>query len=122
MLLECATQTDADNLLMPATAATPAGAPRLAAASALRGTYFDDNTVNDKMNMLTLQQGLTFAVDNALDYMPANQAWAQKDAVTAITTVEADARQDNTIYDLMGRKVANPTHGIYIQNGKKVVR
>ncbi len=123
VLLECATQTDADNLLMPATVATPAGAPRMAMASALKGTYFDDDTANDKLNMLTLQQGLTFAVDNSLDYMPANKAWAQKETATAITTVDADAQQgDNTLYDLMGRKVINPTHGIYILNGKKVVR
>ena len=53
--------------------------------------------------------------------MPANKAWADKTKPTAITTVGNDAQGDNTIYDLMGRKVVNPTHGIYIQNGKKVV-
>ena len=54
--------------------------------------------------------------------MPANKAWVKKDIETAITDIEAQAEQDNTIYDLMGRKVTTPTHGIYIQNGKKVVR
>ena len=88
----------------------------------LKGTLFDDNTENDKANMLTLQDGLTFAVNNTMDYMPANKAWVKKEIETAITDIEAQAEQDNTIYDLMGRKVTTPTHGIYIQNGKKVVR
>ena len=30
-------------------------------------------------------------------------------------------QQDNRVYDLQGRYVANPTHGIFIQNGKKIV-
>ena len=87
----------------------------------LKGTLFDDDTENDKANMLTLQGGLNFAIDNNADYMPANKAWADKTIPTAIATVGNDAQGDNTIYDLMGRKVTNPTHGIYIQNGKKVV-
>ena len=33
---------------------------------------------------------------------------------------EAEGR-DNVIYDLQGRRVKNPTHGIYIINGKKVI-
>ena len=28
---------------------------------------------------------------------------------------------DNVIYDLQGRKVVNPTKGVYIQNGNKVI-
>ena len=30
------------------------------------------------------------------------------------------ANEQQTYYDLNGRKVAQPTRGIYIQNGKKV--
>ena len=30
--------------------------------------------------------------------------------------------QENVIYDLQGRRVTNPTHGIYIINGKKVIK
>lgn len=120
VLLECATQSDADNMLMPATD-DGAKMDREAPKSMLKGTYFDDDTENDKANMLTLQDGLTFAVDNNADYMPANKAWADKTKPTAITTVGTDAQGDNTIYDLMGRKVMNPTHGIYIKGGKKVV-
>ena len=28
---------------------------------------------------------------------------------------------DNAVYDLQGRRVANPTKGLYIVNGKKVI-
>ncbi len=46
------------------------------------------------------------------------------DDATAITSIKADARQaaDDNWYDLTGRRVLNPGSGIYIHNGKKVVR
>ena len=119
VLLEMETNNDENHMIMPV--ADGAKVDREAPKSMLKGTYFDDDTENDKANMLTLQGGLNFAVDNNADYMPANKAWVQKEIPTAITTVGTDAKNDNTIYDLMGRKVVNPTHGIYIQNGKKVV-
>ena len=126
VLLECVSQTAANNMLMPAAAnaAGPAGAPMLASnyTTVFTGTYFDDNMSNDKNTMLTLQEGLKFDIDNSLDYMPANKAWVSKTIVTGINTVKTDNQDsDNTIYDLMGRKVTNPGRGIYIQNGKKVV-
>ena len=31
-------------------------------------------------------------------------------------------RSDNAVYDLQGRRVINPTHGIYIINGKKIIK
>lgn len=40
---------------------------------------------------------------------------------TAVTKVNAD-RQSGDIYDLQGRKVNAPAKGLYIQNGRKVVR
>ena len=42
-------------------------------------------------------------------------------AATGIDAVDSILSTDNTIYDLQGRKVMNPTKGIFIQNGKKVV-
>lgn len=119
VLLEMETNNDENHMIMPVVDGSKIG--REAPKSMLKGTLFDDDTENDKANMLTLQGGLNFAVDNNADYMPANKAWAQKEIPTAITTVGTDAQGDNTIYDLMGRKVVNPTHGIYIQNGKKIV-
>lgn len=41
---------------------------------------------------------------------------------TGIEAVAADAAEgDNVVYDLYGRRVENPSNGIYIVNGKKVV-
>ena len=40
---------------------------------------------------------------------------------TGIKNVEA-TKADNAYYDLMGRKIANPSTGIYIHNGKKVIK
>jgi poly(3-hydroxybutyrate) depolymerase len=40
---------------------------------------------------------------------------------TAISAVPASPfLKDNELYDLQGRKVSNPQHGIYIRNGRKV--
>ena len=41
--------------------------------------------------------------------------------VTGINEVQGAALKVNGYYDLLGRKVANPTKGLYIVNGKKVV-
>ncbi|MDD5855952.1 MAG: leucine-rich repeat domain-containing protein, partial [Prevotella sp.] len=32
-----------------------------------------------------------------------------------------DSKVDDSVYDLMGRKVSKPAKGIYIKNGKKVI-
>ncbi len=42
---------------------------------------------------------------------------------TDIQNVPANGeQQDDVVYDLQGRRVTNPTHGIYIINGKKVIK
>ena len=40
---------------------------------------------------------------------------------TAIQGVEAQSGQQDAVYNLSGQRVSNPTRGIYIINGKKVV-
>ena len=42
-----------------------------------------------------------------------------KDSITEITG--APAADENSVYDLQGRRVARPGHGLYIVNGKKVI-
>jgi len=42
------------------------------------------------------------------------------DNTTGINTVQGSCFMVNSYYDLQGRKVANPTKGLYIVNGKKV--
>ena len=41
--------------------------------------------------------------------------------VTGIETISTNDNGDNTYYNLMGQPVANPTPGIYIRGGKKVI-
>lgn len=42
---------------------------------------------------------------------------------SGINTIEADTNTDSPLFDLQGRRIVIPrTHGIYIQNGKKVLR
>ena len=40
---------------------------------------------------------------------------------TGIENSEFNIQNSELIYDLQGRRVANPTKGVYIKNSKKVV-
>ena len=53
---------------------------------------------------------------NAKDY-EAYQA-----ELAGISNVVTNKKSNGVIYDLMGRKVTNPTKGIYIQDGKKFIQ
>ena len=67
--------------------------------------------------------------------MPAHKAYLQAegtsnarginmvfdDNATALTQVESEKRKVEGYYDLQGRKVTQPTKGVYIVNGKKIV-
>ena len=44
---------------------------------------------------------------------------ALTDGITEVNTVKAD---NNVVYDIQGRIVTNPTKGLYIVNGKKVIK
>ena len=45
-----------------------------------------------------------------------------EDEATGISTVKTAAdTKDAVIYDLQGRRIAQPTKGLFIVNGKKVV-
>ena len=42
---------------------------------------------------------------------------------TGIRSVRLEMqRRDNAVYDLQGRRVTNPTHGIYIINANKIIK
>ena len=43
------------------------------------------------------------------------------DDVTSIESVEQAAKVDNQYFNLAGQRVAQPTKGLYIVNGKKVI-
>lgn len=47
---------------------------------------------------------------------------ATREVTTGINGVETTTAIDNNYYDLYGRRVANPTGGIFIHNGKKIIK
>ena len=40
---------------------------------------------------------------------------------TGIEDIESESNGNSKVYDLQGRPVENPTKGIYITNGKKII-
>lgn len=44
-----------------------------------------------------------------------------EDYATGINDIKQNAKNDGKIYDLSGRQVSKPAHGLYIMNGKKFV-
>ena len=43
------------------------------------------------------------------------------DEITSIATPKTTVVTDDQYYDLNGRRIAQPTKGIYIKNGKKII-
>ena len=75
-------------------------------------------TIND-------YSGKAIKADGAIFYRGGTQGFDTSDTVsTGIETVQSPKStvNDDAIYDLNGRRVSNPSHGIYIQNGKKYVK
>lgn len=80
-----------------------------------------------------------FKLSSSVNYMGANKAFLELPAAAAKGTVyidfdnidapttginnvqDQDAAKGKVVYDLQGRRVENPQHGVYIVNGKKVV-
>ena len=68
----------------------------------------------------------------ALDEFKATEPWKDFGNIVALTDddpkptginkVQSEGLRVNDYYDLQGRKVANPERGIYIVNGKKIVK
>lgn len=38
---------------------------------------------------------------------------------TGVNSIKVNAKNDGKIYDLSGRQISKPAHGLYIMNGKK---
>lgn len=48
---------------------------------------------------------------------------AYSNSINKVTEQNGNIRSDDdAIYDLMGRRISNPSKGIYIQNGEKIVK
>lgn len=52
---------------------------------------------------------------------PLTIRFADDSQTTAIKSVDVDDSRSKTVYDLQGRRVAQPGKGLYIVNGKKVI-
>ena len=89
------------------------------------GTTYVLNNRSQGVGFYRLATGKTLGVGKA--YLTYSGALAPEflgfgNETTAISTIEKMRNVENeTFYDLQGRRVAQPTKGLYIVNGKKVV-
>lgn len=66
---------------------------------------------------------LSESIGRAKSFIIDFDAARREAETTGIRSVRPEAqRRDNAVYDLQGRRVVNPTHGIYIINGKKIIK
>ena len=83
-------------------------------------TYtFKDNVGNDDTD-----SAYDATLGNMLDNYQSSFVGFFGDDATGIgaTLVNSEQRIVNSVFDLQGRKVAQPTKGLYIVNGKKVMQ
>ena len=106
------------------------------------GVTVRDKTIavgTDPIYVIAANQGIFMKVTSALN-MPVHKAYAKISGVpagakvafvfddnnetTGITTVNNTANRttgQNVYYNLNGQRIAKPQHGVYIENGKKVI-
>ena len=118
--------TDA-SLMYPYTPAAAADVPALVTGYYGAGrmnhgdfTYtFRDNVGNDDTD-----SAYDATLGNMLDNYQSSFVGFFGDDITGIsaTLVNSEQRIVNSVFDLQGRKVAQPTKGLYIVNGKKVMQ
>ena len=140
VLLECNSANAADNKLLPIDETLPEISGNL-----LQGVYFNiyktirgykhqNRTKYDAKTMRVLKEvdGKIAFGKSADTYLAANKAYLDISTLTnksdnisvstGIITVQAEQQKlSNKVYDLQGREVKNPSHGVYIRNGKKFV-
>lgn len=68
---------------------------------------------------LRLDESVARAKSIVFDFDAARETAGTTGVQNVLTNGE---QQDDIVYDLQGRRVTNPTHGIYIINGKKVIK
>ncbi|MBQ9363115.1 MAG: Ig-like domain-containing protein [Bacteroidaceae bacterium] len=104
---------------------------------ALVGTFEDETAVDDGMYIVS--GNLLCETAGGFGYINANRAYidltnvpvaegAAKvrisvagDDATGIKVIANEVVNDNIIYNLNGQRVVNPTRGLYIQNGQKIM-
>ncbi|MBA7488752.1 MAG: hypothetical protein HG422_06975 [Prevotella sp.] len=86
-----------------------------------QGFYHQTGREGNSIKLPAHRAGLKLSTS---DFAPAKELIFNFDdaAATGISTVKPEAeKKADVIYDLQGRRVVNPSHGIYIVNRKKVV-
>lgn len=79
---------------------------------------FDGQILGDVNSGLDVDPSQTNAAPSKFSFSFDIEPW---DDVTAIQEVKSQVKQDDAYYTLQGVKVAHPTKGIYIHNGKKMI-
>ena len=74
----------------------------------------------DRVNDLQ-QYGDRLFIYSESDVYEVSKAELVAQSTTAIRTITSDTKESPT-YDLQGRKVVEPQHGIYIKNGRKILK
>jgi hypothetical protein len=72
---------------------------------------FGGSTLGGNKAFIVLDEGST----------AANIVIGDFGTIDGLRMVKANNTADGPLYDLQGRRVQHPTHGVYIQNGKKIV-
>ena len=88
-----------------------------------QGFYYQTGRDGNSIKLPAHRAGLKLSASGP-DFAPAKELIFNFDdaTTTGINTVQPAAEKKNdVIYDLQGRRVTNPSRGIYIVNGKKVV-
>ena len=113
------------------TAATPTVTK---SEASLKGVYASTNITNSDKNYV-LSSNVIYPVGTAGAIIPAYRAYIQvaqpaarsltffvDGEATAIEGISNDVMENGDIYNLQGQRVQNAQKGLFIQNGKKVVR
>ena len=88
-----------------------------------QGFYYQTGRDGNSIKLPAHRAGLKLSASGP-DFAPAKELIFNFDdaTTTGINTIQpAVEKKNDVIYDLQGRRVTNPSRGIYIVNGKKVV-
>jgi hypothetical protein len=88
-------------------------------------TIFALGKKNEVVGFVKVKSGDTIPSGKAYLTIPATArdfiGFGDDDDVTGINAVEQEVKADNQYFNLAGQRVAQPTKGLYIVNGKKVI-
>ena len=88
--------------------------------------YFALGKKDDKVGFMKVKNGVTIPKGKAYLYIATPPTFARDfigfdDETTGIESVKQQAKADNQYFNIAGQRVAQPTKGLYIVNGKKVI-